>query len=533
MHERNGVLFGLRKIDIAALCVGVGVFLVLLSFVYPKFAFIGTDGVSYTLIAKNISQGDGLTLFGVPHTYFSPGFSIAAAPFMWIFDDIELAAHVATAFFSIGALVLLYLAVRMFSTSAVAGLATIFLATNATFVWTNLHPRAQTLAALLTGMVFLLLLIYANPERRGYRNTKTAFAIGAFSGLLYLVRPEYFFLIAPVAMFLLWVGRGHDHFRLRIGRVGIAFAGFALFALPYVIYLHNEIGQWTFSGRMAENYLSATYQSVDGTSIVTPQSLETNAVILFFQHLFSPSFMKLYLENLYAFEHTTLRVFGVIGISLFGIGVLTMVRTLAREYLAAFGVFASMILVFVLGHTGENGYITPFLFLFIIPIAIGCQRFVDEVVAVFDWKRTGRRALQWAVAGFASFYFAFVLIQNFIFMPPGEAKPMEYIALGAWFQEVVPGHESATILSRKPEVAFYAGTRWKWIAGSETPDELVRALNEPETYLAVDTRALGATLAKFISTDGAFGSTTLELLHTEVYEGRTIRLYRANGSEEI
>ena len=42
-------------------CALLNVLLTLL--LYPKFAYIGTDGVSYALMAKSLAEGSGLTVF--------------------------------------------------------------------------------------------------------------------------------------------------------------------------------------------------------------------------------------------------------------------------------------------------------------------------------------------------------------------------------------------------------------------------------------------------------------------------------------
>ncbi len=126
-------------------------------------------------------------------------------PFYWIIGDIDIAAHAALIMFGACSRIIFYRALRLFADSTVAGITTIFLAVNSTFVIRTMGVTAQPMAGLLSVILFYLLVRFSLTDK----NTKHIFGyaalLGIVAGALYLTRPEYFFLIIPLLVFIFFL----------------------------------------------------------------------------------------------------------------------------------------------------------------------------------------------------------------------------------------------------------------------------------------------------------------------------------------
>ncbi len=518
---------GCDRRDLIALGGAIIFFLLLTALVYPRFATIGTDGVSYALLAKNVAAGEGFQVFGVIHTYFSPLFSLTIVPLQWIFNNIDLAAHATVFLLGFGTLVLLYFTTRRITDPWTAGLASFFLSVNSSWVAVHLKPLAQPLAGFLSVVLFALLLHFTRIEKFERKVFFHAALLGILGGLLFLTRPEYIFIVAPLTLFVFFVLRKETALKRNMLAILILVVAFFVTIAPYILFLHSVLGEWTITGRLHEQY-QVTMKELDGTATFTNYpALPGNPIVLYVKSLLSFTFYETFIENLLAIESNILKSFGLIGTALFGIGLFTLFRERKLHVLGALSVGASMLFALALGHTGERGYLTPFLFLFAVPIAVGLRAFsvllVDQLALRGVWKKVPIAVM--TILCFATF--SFVLFQNYFFRPPSTQKPLEYQELGVWIKENVPHHETAVVAARKPEIAYYADTSWFAVTGIETPESLVASMHANNVeYVAIDTRSLGAMVSKFITDDGIFRAPELELMKEISYYEEHIYLYR-------
>src|SRR3989338_196144 len=357
-------------------CALLNVLLTLL--LYPKFAYIGTDGVSYALMAKSLAEGSGLTVFHQPHTFYSPGFSFAIVPFYWLIGNIDLAAHVSIIVLGLLTLPFFYYGMRFFVERYVAAIATLFLAVNATVIWRNVRPIAQPLAAFLSVVLFFCLTKYITCDKGGRKVFALAFLLGLVTGALYLARPEYIALIAPLTIFLFWNNRKTVALPRNLAIISLTIVGFALCVMPYVAYLHTHTGQWTFTGRLSQqieiakglieiNQVSSAWDSPD---------IPDNSIWSFLQSIFAPKFAKIYFSHLYDIEWFLMRIFGIIGFAFFGIGLRKVIAEKRFVILQILAVPTAMLFAFAMGFNGDFGYLDAYLFIFVSLIAIGCPSFI-------------------------------------------------------------------------------------------------------------------------------------------------------------
>lgn len=512
-----------RDWSIVVLCAAI--YLALVALIYPKFASIGTDGVSYALMAKSLAEGSGLAVFGHPHVFFSPLSSFAIVPFFWLLGDIDLASHITLVVLGIISIPIIYFTTRMVAGWQAAALAALFLSVNANWVWRTLKPTAQPLATLLSIALLFFLLRYATKPKDGLTPVMWGFGIGALLAALYLTRPEYIFLLLPVTLFLGWIHHGELSIRKNAASICALWIGFILCVSPYIIFLHDQLGEWTISGRTSEEYLMTVDPNVLGSQLLQPKQLEQNSLMLLAKSFTSFNFIKDYAGNLLAVEHNLFRSFGIVGLLFWGWGLRQLITSRLYRELAVFVVVGSTLFALAARHTGENGYIVPHLPAFIVVIAIGCEIFIRELWSLFGARRNVSIALSAVVIVLTCGYFALTLFQNYFFQPPGY-RPIEYQSLGTWFQHNIEGHEPQLIAARKPEIAFYAGALWEEISEKEDVGRLLSRLREKGIeYLAIDTRSLGEHAGRF-NAALALEQDQVILLHTEEYYGKTISLYR-------
>lgn len=514
-----------RLYDLIVIMGGIIVVVLLTFLIYPKFASIGTDGSIYAITAQNIATGNGLTIFGHPQIYFSPLLSFSVVPFYWIMGNIDLAAHMAMIIFGLAIIPIFYICAKRLFGQSVAWISVLFLVLNGAWVWRNtLRLSTQSITGLLTVLLLFILItiISAHYDRSSKLYVLYGLA-GLVSGITYLGRPEYFFLPIPLLLFIwLW---NHKNVRLNtmLGYAGIFLAFFATMAVPYIFYLHSNIGQWTISGRLSEQFLVATHASLENAHVVNPPVFSENPIILIFKH--ASDFAKLYFENLLGIEHSLVSVFGAIGFILFGIGLWQCIREKKYKELLALAVPTVMICALALGHTGDNGYITAFVYPFIILMAMGAYTIFEGLGHLTELSLNARRTILVAIIAVSSLYFVFPIFQNYFFQPEGY-KPAEYMELGEWFKSSIPQAHAQAVAARKPEIAFYTGTTWYEISSDQSLDYIIVGMRAVGTnYLAIDTRSMGVNAERLIKEISADANKRMTLVKEFKYYKNTVYLY--------
>ena len=230
--------------------------LILLFFIviaYLNFSRIGTDGAFYAMMGENIAEGKGYTLDGQFNTYFPPLFSIIIGGFFLLFKNIELASHISTIFFGLLSVSIFYFFLKSFFSEKIAIMATIFFAFNGVMIWSYATlPTPQIVVSFLSIISFFLLIKLSSANRQSFkRELALFFLLGFLVGLLYLTRPEYFFIIFPISFFIYIVNRRKFSSVKIFLIVLMLFFGFTIISFPYINCLHSHLGKWTISGKNA------------------------------------------------------------------------------------------------------------------------------------------------------------------------------------------------------------------------------------------------------------------------------------------
>jgi 4-amino-4-deoxy-L-arabinose transferase-like glycosyltransferase len=515
--------------DVIVVGLSSAIFLSLYVLVYPRFAAIGTDGVSYALLAKNILEGNGFQVFGTTFTYFSPLTSFAIVPFYLLIGNIEVAAHVAMAVCSLLAMLFCYFAARSIFGRTSAMATVILLSFVSVWMWTGTRVVAQPLAAALSTALLFPLIRALPGNARSFREmiSCAAFA-GMIGGLLYLNRPEYIFVIAPIALFFFWAGYSRFSRARNAVLVLVSILLFFSTIAPYLLFLRGELGEWTVTGRLREQYQITMDQLDRPLTLVDAPELSGNPVTLYVKSLISPTFYETYFEFLIAVEQNIFSTLHFIGIALFGVGFFAAIKQKLIGKFMPILVPLSIIFALALGHTGERGYLQPYIPLLMIVIGFG---FVSVTRMIADtYELSGRvRFLPGFVIGLLCIAsFSFTTFQNYFFRPQSTWKAGEYQLIADWMNANISNLSERKIAARKPEIPFYVGSGgWMEITGEEEPRDLVDMMAKNGTeYLVLDTRALGEKLSGLVEKDGAFRSSGLGLLYEIQYYDQRILLYR-------
>ena len=494
----------------------------------PKVATLGTDGVSYALMAQSLTEGKGLTVFGEPHVFFSPLFSFFIVPFFFFIGDIYLAARVAMITLSLLSLPLFYYLMRLMAGKTQAVIGTIFLLFNAGWIMMTNNVLAQPLAGFLALALLVALIKFLRvKDAKLSKAFIHYFVIGFLLGAAYLTRPEYLFSVIPVVLFMWFINKRRLSFEENVRAIIVPIIVFSLLVVPYILFLHKYTGQWTFSGRLNEQFLVSAQLSREDTSLLHPTSLGTNPLSLFFKNI--SSFVKVYFKNIFGIERVLLRSFGIIGFVFFGFGLASFVFSRKFGLLFSVGVMMFSLLFLALGHTGERGYIGPFLFLFIIIISVGCHYAIIKLSDFFQFNKKKRALLLSAVVTISALYFFFSVIQSYLFLPKS-FKPAEYQMTGEWFRFNVDDFDRELIVARNPEIAFYSKSRWYEISGAERLDDLVEKMKKNSAnYLVLDQRGLGENFYRLMGNNNPSAlHPHLDLLKEFRYYDKVVYLYRLN-----
>lgn len=220
------------------------------------------DETAYVRMAEHLAAGQGLLdITGLTATHFSPLLPLfSSAAGVLTGGDYIAASYAVVVIF--GSLLLLP---AWFLARDIAG------------------PRAALLtAALLAVMplmvdyssriysesvyVFFLLTALAAGWRllTGGRWSWGALA-GLSLGLAYLANPSTVFYFAALFLLMLAVAVRRKEWPHLLPALALFSVLFSLLAVPYVLYLHDELGRWTYSGKAAGNIQAAAAGLTHGT----------------------------------------------------------------------------------------------------------------------------------------------------------------------------------------------------------------------------------------------------------------------------
>jgi len=205
------------------------------------------DEIEYVRMAENLGAGRvPLDVTGLTSTHFTALLPLCIAAARMVLRDYVLSAYVVVTVFWSLITVPTYLLGRGLANQKVGLMAAALVAVAPAFVVNQEYVYSESL------FIFFLLfaVVFGRHMFRGCRVPCSTLA-GASLGLAYLANPAalyYVFIFAAIAVGVS-LKRGVWSHMLRA--FGIFLFFFTIFALPYVIFLHSELGKWTYTGKTA------------------------------------------------------------------------------------------------------------------------------------------------------------------------------------------------------------------------------------------------------------------------------------------
>ncbi len=218
----------------------------------PAETVLTPDGGHYANLGQKLVSGD---LSGGVSGYWSPLYPIFMAAFSLVFQDMEFAGRMVSAFAGSALVIPLYFLICEFygKRAAVLGV----------FLLIFQLPLIESSGWVLTESLYTL--IFTSVVLTGWYALKSGsgrifFLIGMLFGAAYLTKPEAaafigLFLIIALAAYL--INRNFTFRRLMAGYL-LLLLGVSLFMLPYVLAVYGKTGEWTLSQKIYYNLLAPT-----------------------------------------------------------------------------------------------------------------------------------------------------------------------------------------------------------------------------------------------------------------------------------
>lgn len=426
------------------------------------------DETAYVRMAENLAAGQGLLdITGLTATHFSPLLPmLSAAAGKLTSGDYIMASYAMVVLFGSLLLIPAWFLARDIAGPRVGLMTAALLAVMPVMVDYSSRIYSESM------YVFFLLTALAAGWRllKGGRWPWGALA-GLALGLAYLANPSAVFYFAALLLLMLAVAVRRKEWRRLLPALAIFSALFLLLAVPYVLYLHDELGRWTYSGKAAGNIQAAAAGLTHGTpeweremlSLTDDGQLRIMAIEDQSDPLTSlvinPRLgVKIFLEQSWLFYSRELQqtfplwLLPVVGLGLFA-GAWDRRRAASNGYLLL--MMAPALVIFTM--YAHNRFFIPFVPLAAIWAAMGWERLEQwgrESAALSlkgAWRRRVKHlvpalvavAVLLPVAGLAA---ATVLRQEY--------SP-QYRQAGEWLkQNAAPGQR---IMGREYTTALYAG----------------------------------------------------------------------------
>lgn len=213
----------------------------------------GDEG-AYLWLGKTLVTGGGYTFFGRPEMHYTPLYPLVTGLIWLLTRSLETATKVCFVLFGVLSLIPVYFLSRdvhgrLEAYSTLALLAVLPARTSYVFYWGSMTEPLYF--CVVFGGAYAGLLALRTNRWPAYA------AAGALFSLAYLTRPEGLVFMLGVWAFLA-LRRVCDRRSWQwqtAGKLGLMLGAFLVVALPYLIYLHNQIGHWTFSGKTWMAYM--------------------------------------------------------------------------------------------------------------------------------------------------------------------------------------------------------------------------------------------------------------------------------------
>jgi 4-amino-4-deoxy-L-arabinose transferase-like glycosyltransferase len=227
------------------------------------------DGLWYATLGKNLISGnirDGLS------TYWPPLYPLLVGVSSLIFHDLEFAGRFVSVLSGSLLVIPVYYLSRKLYGRQVAVISGLLVATSAMLITYSTSMMSESTYLLVLTTAIAVGLFALLQSGRGL-----FFLTGLAFGACFLVRPE----AAAYILLMILLALGGRIYNERVSRHRIilncilVFVGFLLLSAPYVLYIHDQTGKWTISGKVAGNLAGDTLR----WRRITPDGQSTRADI--------------------------------------------------------------------------------------------------------------------------------------------------------------------------------------------------------------------------------------------------------------
>jgi 4-amino-4-deoxy-L-arabinose transferase-like glycosyltransferase len=394
---------------------------------------IAYDSAEYGFVARDFLRGDFIKGLFSPAPPFYPLLIYLFSPDT---THVEIAGRFLSLFFGTLSIIPLFYLVK----EAIGQKEAILSALLYTF-----HPYLVTYSGMLLtestywGLLTLSVFFFWTGLRRE-KVWRIALS-GCFLGLAYLTRPEG---IGYVLVYLAWVvidGILRKKWFKRLILIGVFIPSVFIFVIPYIIYIHQETGQWLISKKALDTQSQFLKRSVEevGSSKAVEQNkvIEKNSKMLAIArnvvHYF-PFVIYHYLRA-YHFALWLFLFFGLIRV---------------RQKVIPYELFLASLVLF---HLFSLSTFTSSSIRFSVPI-IPLSLFWASA-GILEIKRyLGKTKISNPEKGILLLIILVILIQLPQSLTPERRHRVEQKKVGLWLKQNTP--QKAIIMSNSPQEAFYA-----------------------------------------------------------------------------
>ena len=458
-----------------------------LSFFLLQFnGFINPDGVEYIRSGINLVAGIGLTIdHAQPYVLHPPFYPFLIGCVSLLVKYGEWAAHLISILcYALSLIPLFLLTEEAYSRKAAHWFSLLYLSHGFLLIYSNLIIAEPLLLLLISVNLFLIHRLISSSGRPFV----LAGLIGLSGGLSYLTHPlgALFFGAALLSIFCL----ASDPFKKRFRLAALSLACFSLFAVPYLMFVHQATSQTQLSGvavkaviqhqmNVAQSvpYLEAKkiYEGLADDKIhfkLDELAKQFNLADFLQKDNFALVRYSLpfLLMKIAGFGNYMYAGFGflLIGAGLFGAtwdDKRKKTECLRVLFLLTFAAFAFSVF--------EPRYYFPFLPLALIWCGQGLETLRGWLRASFQFNERKSLMAVSVLCGLLIAVSAWYLYGNL----RGVIPPSEHRVLGLWMRENILDIEKETVAAQVPYAAFYAGANILQLPYVEKFDDLVTYLH--------------------------------------------------------
>lgn len=387
---------------------------------------VSADETAYLRMAENLVNGNGLLeVSGNTSTHFTPLLPVLIAAVSLLTRNYIIAGYIVVTIFGALALVPMYLLGKELFSERVGLMAAALLALMPIFISTTEYIYSEVLY-----VFFLLLSLFFGWRLLKGGGARNSVFCGLSLGLAYLSNPSAIFyllvlLFLSVAVALqrsAWmrpgraVGAQKGIWRRTAVAAALLTVTFLILALPYIVFMHRELGRWTFSGKSTEGntYLATRNIRREDTKAMEEVLYSLNGenkeplALTLQKHGDTPlSFMinypvlaaKNFIRQLFALHQEVLvQFFPLWLLPLLGLGLFTNTWSTSRAAATGFLLLMMAPAILVLAMYSHARFFMPFVPFALFFVAAGWSRLEEwgreTSIAIFSGE-SGRR---WATA---------------------------------------------------------------------------------------------------------------------------------------